>query len=478
MSKLVYLYELDSVRKSKKQIEAGQAALFEEIAVNGNSVVLSFNQLTDSQAFLVALEDERSFQVIIKLFEIGVIKISPYGDTRTASKYVQDALKKVLNIKEDKEDKEEKDKKDNFVFSALPIRFNNEEDKELGRKIFEAIKYGDIQGLKEKISLASSEEDKKKIYFLIRFVKLVLLLSTGDYARNLKKDDDGYKFIDFMDTLINFEEKIISFLPEVKEALCIIKKIKKNIKDNKKNINSRSVWYDKLSQTENTKDMYNASLIIDLCYNYAVEESISNISKHYTELDSNSFWCDFKERFKQYLEDKVGRGHEFTPLDKVQLPSYKDINKDKLPPWTSVNWMIGEFEKRERSVQNNSNSKKDEDNIKKWQRQQIVWFIKYFIGLFGYIVLFVGINFFINKACEHFEILMVTYLSKWWGMGISTGISIFVFGIVSDIINIIFKMPDLIECIGNIGRAIRGLWQIKHFKRRSAYNLKNKKRKL
>ena len=38
---LVYLFELDSVRNSKAEIIKGQQALFEEIVMNGNQVVLS-----------------------------------------------------------------------------------------------------------------------------------------------------------------------------------------------------------------------------------------------------------------------------------------------------------------------------------------------------------------------------------------------------------------------------------------------------
>lgn len=53
MRRFVYLFELDSVRNSKKEIQRGQQALFEEIVKKGNTVVLSFNQLTDSEAFFV-----------------------------------------------------------------------------------------------------------------------------------------------------------------------------------------------------------------------------------------------------------------------------------------------------------------------------------------------------------------------------------------------------------------------------------------
>ena len=55
MRKQVYLFELDSVRNSKAEIERAQKALFEEIILNGNSVVLSFNQLADSRGFLRSL---------------------------------------------------------------------------------------------------------------------------------------------------------------------------------------------------------------------------------------------------------------------------------------------------------------------------------------------------------------------------------------------------------------------------------------
>ncbi|MFQ9803086.1 MAG: hypothetical protein ACLRXD_03260 [Coprococcus sp.] len=49
MSKYVYLFELDSVRKTDEEIIAGQAALYDEIVTNGNIVVLTYNQMVDSR---------------------------------------------------------------------------------------------------------------------------------------------------------------------------------------------------------------------------------------------------------------------------------------------------------------------------------------------------------------------------------------------------------------------------------------------
>ena len=46
MNKLVYLYELDSTRISPWEIDRGRKALYEEIVMRGNRVVLTFQQLT------------------------------------------------------------------------------------------------------------------------------------------------------------------------------------------------------------------------------------------------------------------------------------------------------------------------------------------------------------------------------------------------------------------------------------------------
>lgn len=49
--KNVYLFELDSVRKTDEEIEIAQNALLDEIVLNGNVVVMTYNQLVDSRGF-------------------------------------------------------------------------------------------------------------------------------------------------------------------------------------------------------------------------------------------------------------------------------------------------------------------------------------------------------------------------------------------------------------------------------------------
>ncbi|MBE6747414.1 MAG: hypothetical protein E7558_08215 [Ruminococcaceae bacterium] len=56
MRKYVYLFELDSVRKTDAEIIAGQRALYDEIVKNGNIVVLTYNQLIDSTHLLTVVK--------------------------------------------------------------------------------------------------------------------------------------------------------------------------------------------------------------------------------------------------------------------------------------------------------------------------------------------------------------------------------------------------------------------------------------
>ena len=74
----VYLFELDSVKTSDREIAAAQKAMFDEIVCNGNCVVLSMNQMTDSRAVMSMLDDEEQYHILMELFQRGYIKYSLY----------------------------------------------------------------------------------------------------------------------------------------------------------------------------------------------------------------------------------------------------------------------------------------------------------------------------------------------------------------------------------------------------------------
>ena len=66
MREYVYLFELDSVRKTDEEIIAGQKALYNEIVNNGNIVVLTYNQLVDSRGFFSLLKDSEYFLKMVQ----------------------------------------------------------------------------------------------------------------------------------------------------------------------------------------------------------------------------------------------------------------------------------------------------------------------------------------------------------------------------------------------------------------------------
>ena len=155
MKRLVYLYELDSVRNSKKEIVLGQQALFEEIVKKGNTVVLSYNQLTDSEAFLYAVKNPDTYAEILKLFSLGVLKVSRYGEINTPSKYIQNAIEKC-NAPD----------KNAFLFSGLPVRCT---EKELLSKIQKALQYSDVESLQTLCDNTLGDDEKKRLEYIKRF---------------------------------------------------------------------------------------------------------------------------------------------------------------------------------------------------------------------------------------------------------------------------------------------------------------------
>ena len=167
---LVYLFELDSVQNSKEEIAIGQKAMYEEIVRNGNRVVMSFNQLTDSEAFLSLIRDSENetYQRILALFQCGAIKVSLYNagssSMRTASQYMQRAVSKCI------------EKQNNaFIFSGMPVTYNDEYHLRLFQT---ALANSDLtiieaQWQKEPGS-ALSEEEQKVVTYMQRFARLIL----------------------------------------------------------------------------------------------------------------------------------------------------------------------------------------------------------------------------------------------------------------------------------------------------------------
>jgi len=528
MGKLVYLHELDSVRKSKKEIAAGQAALFEEIALNGNSVVITFHQLTDSHAFLAPLyrENDDRYKVIMELFRCGVLKISPfvYPDGQkchTASQYMQRAMDKVREGK-------------SFINSALPIKVRLKDAKapvdanakldDLSEKLYAAIRFGDIKSLKEGSS--DNSIDEKDRLFLVRFVELVHLLSTDDLARNPVKESSTKKFICYMNLVLCTKSRWVTDVQEIEtlqsETCEILVKIKAALLSDK--LNLRSEWHDQLKVLERAnKAVWLAVTIVDLCYNYAVEESISSASKHYDDEKPATFWKDFcfrlKNSWKDWQNPEISEVFFATKYDAEKADSDLVEWIRKLPwwqsvRWKSVEWMMGGFRKREKKRQGQSQEQPNgkietyEENFEKnktrWQNSCRRWFWKYLGIMLFYVGTIIAICFAVDwmgvpgwisglfwgtqeqVAGIQEQGLFPWLLSIFWAF--LTVCTSFVFlGLIScAIYKCINKfraspIPDILSCFGNVALALGGyfyIWWIFWWRKSgSAYNILNERKK-
>lgn len=147
MRKYVYLFELDSVRKTDTEIIVGQHALYDEIVKNGNIVVLTYNQLIDSRAFFSLWDNREYYESILEPFKKRYICISQFGAMRTIAQY-------LLNTIDSEENK--------YVYSALPIKRSQ-------RRLIELIKrsvmYSDLSEINGYIKhIGRTEEDLRDLF--------------------------------------------------------------------------------------------------------------------------------------------------------------------------------------------------------------------------------------------------------------------------------------------------------------------------
>lgn len=309
MDRLIYLFELDSVRKHPDTkckgviMTRGVRSVLCEIIKRGNSVALTMNQLTDSQFIREAISDDIAYGCILELFELGVLKVSLYGNIRSASHYIQNAVQKCLD-----------NNGDSFIFSNLPVR---SDEYGLLEEIRDALRFSDLSRLQDKAEGAVGEEGQK-LKAVYRFVRMILMLSVSETSNipaketnavNVNNKEQKPAFLFFLDEILkvldlyDFENE--SFNALVKQALVIIRERDETITDGRIN---RSNWLD--PDAKKGSAGYVANEIIHLCYNYTVEDSINGASKHYDDNDfAHTFKNDLVSRMKLYcLDDREEAG--------------------------------------------------------------------------------------------------------------------------------------------------------------------------
>lgn len=453
MNRLVYLYELDSVRNSPEEILEGQKAAFTEIVKNGNRIVLSFNQLTDSLAFLAAVKNPQSYPHIMRLFEEGALKVSRYGKMRTASQYIQQSIEKCLQKDED-----------SFIFSGLPICSS---DKVLLEKLHCALKYSDpsilediiddVKNKKKNSKAAEKEKLQKKLdnlEYILRYTRMILMLSVEKTSSNPPKKIQSRSFPEFIDIVLECLPEISFANVEIRENIAgAIEKLQEireyfgQTDPEGKLKKNRTNWIHQLYQYEESVPLHLAESILHLSYNYTIEDSISDISKRYDDMEFQKTFCtDLKSRLEEYwtksrevlhntdtetdIMSFEGELPDWSVAARVSVYSHDDIEQEKVYHVGSV---------RERHC---------------WFRHVLKNYIKVILIASGHILVFCGVDMLINLLQDASKDMAAgLYLSEIF----ATILSVIIFGLVSSAISLLFKLPDILECIRNIVVGIRDL---------------------
>ena len=473
MNRLVYLFELDSVRNSETEIEIGQRALYREIVLNGNSVVLSFIQLTDSEVFLILLKEQESYKNVIRLFELGAIKISRFGKCRTASQYIQDS---ILKCKENSNN--------TFLFSGLPVYST---ETELLQSIEDALHYNDVECLRELLQKAKMnyknaenaekeelEKECERLVFIIRYVKMLLLLSVEKLADNPPKQENKKNFTEFMDQILSFNYSTmkkqmsamqdIEFVESLKKAIQVLKAARSRLKATKgssRYIQNRSNWLPEIYRGGECQASYMANAIVDLCYNYTIEDSISNVSKHYDQSVKGAFSQIFIGELYRYWNNYQKGIHTFPTVDSKDSKRYIEV---KIPWNTAVRIVEGvrgkvkeqdeeSFDIQGKITEDVKEEKSEllyEYNFRKEKKEwnfKIAWIIiKRFLFAIVYIILFCVTQWIMNQLEG---LVSDTHILD--GFWYDVLFAIVLFGILGSVVSELTHLPDILESVKSIG---------------------------
>jgi hypothetical protein len=309
------------VRNSDKEIEIAQRAIYREIVLNGNRVVISFNQLTDSPAFLNLLQDEKTFRQLLGLFENGRFVISRYfangEEKRTSAQYIIGAIERACAQSGDA-----------FYFSGLPVVCGDPLLVWLGN----SLKFSDPSFFTEKAEKAENPGEREKYKYLERYVKLILAISQNSLAYNPLKTELHISFSQIIDAILNrFCSTDSGHGPEksIHLGADALQKLKNGTKGE---INSRTNWLKALEAVSETMDddvLASAECIIHLAYLYTVQESIVDVGKNYAEALDVSFMDEFRTQFHNWMNEYKEGVHGL---------HYKETNILEMHTNTQIHW--------------------------------------------------------------------------------------------------------------------------------------------
>lgn len=138
------------------------------------------------------------------------ILLKKFNEVRTPSQYIQNAI-----------DKCNSESKEAFLFSGLPVLCT---EKDFLKKIKHALQYSDTTELEKILEKESEETEREKLEYVIRFVRMILVMSLEKISGNPPYTGEKRSFMQFYEEITQLlQEEYFVFTgqygQEVKERM-------------------------------------------------------------------------------------------------------------------------------------------------------------------------------------------------------------------------------------------------------------------
>lgn len=478
MNKLVYLHELDSVRNTKEEIRLGQEAMYHEIVMNGNRVVLTYNQFTDSKAFLCAVKNDTQYKYILDLFKKGYIKLSNFVlkeftideagspvvneiDIYTPSQYFQHALEKNIQ------------KQQRFIFSGIEL---DDSETVLMEIMCKALKYSNTSVFDQ--YTPSTQAEKEKVEELKKYTRLLLAISVEDLAYNPIDREKQLTLAGLLKEILDATWEAASFGDSAfaelfSKSVGVLKEIQNTLTPQQ--INARSNWLKELYQCDAVPEVELASAIVHLAYNYVVEDSIANVAKHYDETAGmTALLQDFAHRIVVFWEEHTQLGlHELhNPKNAATGAEFQMLLKwTNLPDWETAVRVTSN--KNTLADTTDKIYEKDYDTDKKvWRRKIWLTVLLQIAIAFGYIFLIHIFNE-VTGGIQNLVAYAVGLIGLDWHPALSVVINLLIYtvllGVFSSYVSKKLGLPDILESMDDISHGFTDAKNIRTARKYTSY---------
>lgn len=298
------------------------------------------------------------------------------------------------------------------------------------------------------------------------FIKLIIDISISNHsfvpAIEYTKEYRSFSFIDFMNLVVEFDCEIEGY----EQASAILKSVKQYLETNNRALQSRSEWIKSINKMKDPDNLIYYRLsecIVDLCYNYAVEYSIHNVSKHYEtaslfDKEHASFKNEFLNRLQLEWQDGADSEKYYLLEETNNFEWFEE--KEGLPDW--------ELALRILEKKNNDDFDKDDDTVALYEnnyyenrrKETLKNYGNIFILLFAAVVsigLIFGYSNLEDIIVEHSD----GYIAKLLENDILRSFLIFILaGVIGAAVENAFHISSLLDIMREIVASISDVFQL------------------